>query len=152
MEKTYTLSDKLIIKTIWVGDSFDSHSKFFYEGTGKLKYDLYFKKSEDHKSGKCLLYFEDREIREEREYCKDSPFELPTGTWNSYLRDGTLDGQTEYLEEVIKRDNGKNKSAGAFYFDDYTNQWLTNGEWKWYKENGELDSSKKYKSGVEVIN
>ena len=52
---------------------------------------------------------------------------------------------------LIKPYKSAEKSSSGLILDNNSNQWLKTGEWRWYKETGEFESSKKYESGVEVV-
>jgi antitoxin component YwqK of YwqJK toxin-antitoxin module len=147
--KSYNLNDKLLKETIYKQDS-DSHSKYYYESTGNLKFDFYFKQDENHLSGKWMHYYEDGNIRIEQVYCTYSPFEISEGIWKWYNKDGTLQGQKEFKAEVVTWGNGSLKYAGGYEYLQETNEWVKTGTWKWYKETGELESEKKYDLGKEI--
>jgi len=73
------------------------------------------------------------------------------GDWNWYNEDGTLDSTDKYRISKIYFDDGKLKEQGGEYFDPENEEWIKNGIWIFYKEDGEnISDIKRFEYGEEV--
>lgn len=147
IKNVYTLNG-MLIQTATVIDSLYSHWKTFYENGGQLESEFtavqigkggYYKDS----YGEWYQNGIPRVIGHYTRNFKD-------GDWVYFEKDGT---KTMFKFRIYQKQNsnGKLKMEGSQYFDDYSKQWIRDGKWIFYKENGEdWEMVKYYKDGEEV--
>jgi len=125
------------------------HIKTYYD-SGKLQSD--YTGEANNYYGKYTEYYENGKIQTQGEfYNGDIPITIRTGTWTYFKSDGTIDIIEHYKVESEKYSNGEVKYVGGYILNEKNNQWLKNGEWRWFKENGEgFLSNKYYEFGEEI--
>lgn len=94
-----------------------------------------------------IEYFDNGKIKTYGKYQVDRR----VGEWKWYNSDGSLASTEKYRINKLYFPNNKIMAEGGEYFEPSKNEWIKNGFWIWYKENGEdWDYSKEFEYGVEV--
>jgi len=61
---------------------------------------------------------------------------LKSGDWIYYNVDGTIKAIVKYRINEEKYPNGNLKIQGSQYLNEETNEWIRDGRWLYYEENG----------------
>jgi antitoxin component YwqK of YwqJK toxin-antitoxin module len=94
-----------------------------------------------------IEYFDNGKIKIYGKYQDD----WRVGEWKWYKSDGSLANTEKYRINKLYFPNNKIMAEGGEYFDPNKNEWIKNGLWIWYKENGEdWEQTKEFEYGVEV--
>jgi len=134
-----------LIETAIVGDNLMFHYKTFYEYVGKLKSE-FTSSIGDYYDGSYKAWYQNgipKVIGNFTENFKD-------GDWKYFEEDSSFT-VVKYRIYVEKNANGKLKVKGNQRYDRYSQRWLKDGEWIYFKDNGEdWKAVKYYEDGVQV--
>ncbi len=128
------------------------YRKVFFENSGKIsqEYTLSSWGKEEFLKGRFTSFYENGLHKVEGQFYDGDYTNIKVGVWRFFNPDGTLKAVEKFKSGVEFWDNGKYKIKGGYIFDDVDNTWKKNGEWIWYKEDGFIESEKKYDWDIEV--
>ncbi|MFN6379864.1 MAG: toxin-antitoxin system YwqK family antitoxin [Flavobacteriales bacterium] len=141
--KVYTPFNVLVREeTILTG--FFQKVKTYYIGGGIMEeYTESLMESGDLR-GKYTSYYENGRIEVEGQFYDGEFLNIRVGIWKWYNTDGILISTSSYKADISLWPNGKPKSTGGYLFNNESNDWVKVGEWRFYDENGKLQSEKYY--------
>lgn len=144
-KNVYT-SDGAIIESVTATYDLKVQYKIYYEMTGTLEME-FTKTVDDLFDGTSKIYYKNGKTK----FIGHFSDNFRVGPWRWYHEDGTSESVRNYIIFKDTHPNGKLKVKGSQYYNHDTNNWIRDGKWIFYKENGtDWAETKLFENGIEV--